>query len=139
MNRAGTQNFNVIKTAPIVLVVDDDLFVHQILRELLGMLGITAVHCAVDGRKAITLLKGLQTPPDYLFCDIFMPDVDGIEFLAQLANLRYAGAVVIMSASASYVVDLAKDIACANGLRVLGTLVKPIHLPQLAAMLSQQA
>jgi CheY-like chemotaxis protein len=134
-----TQKLNATGTPPAVLVVDDDVFVHQILRELLGMLGITTVHCAADGRKALKLLKGLQTPPDYLFCDVFMPDVDGIEFLAQVADLRFAGSVVIMSAGDPRILSLSREIASANGLSVLDTLVKPINLKQLSAVLSQQA
>lgn len=124
---------------PAILVVDDDVFVHQILRELLGMLGITTMHCAADGRKALKLLKELQTPPDYLFCDVFMPDVDGIEFLAQVADMRFAGSVVIMSAGDAHILSLSREIASANGLKVLGTLIKPINLQQLSAVLGRQA
>jgi CheY-like chemotaxis protein len=133
------QKLNASGTPPVILVVDDDIFIHQILRELLGMLGITTVHCAADGRKALKLMGKLQTPPDYLFCDVFMPDVDGIEFLAQVADLRFAGSVVIMSAGDAHILNLSREIASANGLKVVGTLIKPINLQQLSAVLGRHA
>lgn len=122
-----------------VLVVDDDVFVHQILRELLDTLGVKTVHCAANGRQALKLIKSLPTPPDYLFCDVFMPDVDGIEFLAQLANLRYPGDIVVMSAGDANILSLSTEIACANGLKILGALIKPITLQQLSAVLGAPA
>ena len=137
MNEMVTRNPTATSIPPTILVVDDDVFVHQILRELLDILGITAVHCAADGRKALKLLQGLQTPPDYLFCDVFMPDVDGIEFLAQVADLHYAGAVVIMTAGDAHILNLSREIASANGLKVLDTLTNPINLQELSAVLSQ--
>jgi response regulator of citrate/malate metabolism len=47
----------------------------------------------------------MQPPPEYLFCDVFMPDVDGIEFLAQVADLRFAGSVVSMSAGDAHILS----------------------------------
>jgi CheY-like chemotaxis protein len=51
-----TQKLNASGLPPAISVVDDDVFIHQILRELLGMLGITTLHCASDERKALKLL-----------------------------------------------------------------------------------
>lgn len=123
-------------TPPTVLVVDDDLVMRDVLREMLGQLGLTSVHYAADGRKALKLLAGMQAPPDYVLCDVFMPDMNGIEFLEQLANLHYAGEVVIMSAGDLLMLTLSRDIAAGNGLNVVGALAKPIDLQQLSALLS---
>lgn len=118
-----------------VLVVDDDEFAHEVLREMLGVLDITTVHSALDGRKALKVLAVLEPAPDYLICDVFMPDMDGIEFLEQLASQGYPGGVVILSGVDAQMLSLSRDIAATNGLKVLGAFIKPITLQQLSAAL----
>lgn len=118
-----------------VLVVDDDEFAHEVLREMLGLLGVTTVHTALNGRQALKVLAGLDAPPNFLICDVFMPDMDGIEFLEQLAGLQFAGGVVILSGVDAQMLGLSRDIAATNGLTILGAFLKPVGLQQLSKAL----
>jgi CheY-like chemotaxis protein len=122
--------------SPSVLVVDDDEFAHEVLREMLGLLGVSAMHSAEDGRKALKVLAGLHPPPDFLICDVFMPDMDGIEFLEQLAGLGYSGGVVILSGVDAQMLSLSRELAATNGLNILGAFIKPVGLQQLSHALA---
>jgi CheY-like chemotaxis protein len=87
------QEVDVMNTAsqgalPSVLVVDDDEFSQEVFRMTLWGLGVTDIHLACNGLDGLRTLKGMQRSPDFLICDIFMPDMDGIEFLDQLDQLH---------------------------------------------------
>jgi CheY-like chemotaxis protein len=122
--------------SPSVLVVDDDEFAHEVLREMLGLLGVASVHSAEDGRKALKVLAALKPPPDFLICDVFMPDMDGIEFLENLATQGYAGGIVILSGVDAQMLSLSRELAATNGLNILGAFIKPVGLQQLSKALA---
>jgi CheY-like chemotaxis protein len=70
----------------LVLIVDDDSFSQELFSEMLRTLGITDIHTASNGRSGLRTLAALARAPDSLICDIFMPDMDGIEFLGELTK-----------------------------------------------------
>jgi signal transduction histidine kinase/CheY-like chemotaxis protein len=57
-----------------VLVVDDDLAVHDVLAVALGKEGYALMH-ARDGAEALEIMR--KTPPDVVTLDVMMPKVDG--------------------------------------------------------------
>lgn len=120
---------------PTVLVVDDDDFFHALLGELFGTLGVTQVLAARNGKDALKLLKTSKDPVDFLVCDVFMPDMDGIEFLNHLATRQFGGAILMASGVDIEMLDLARTIADANGLRLVGAVTKPVSADQLARAL----
>lgn len=118
-----------------VLVVDDDDFFHLMMDEYLSILGVKNVLTANNGKDALKLLKTHSQPIDHLVCDVFMPDMDGIEFLNHLVDLKYAGGVVVVSGVDVEMLALARTIATANGLHLTGAFTKPIALSQLSQAL----
>lgn len=64
-----------------ILVVDDELYLRDALRDLLGQGGFE-VHDAPSGRVAFDLLQ--KDKYDLVITDIRMPDGDGLEFIAQI-------------------------------------------------------
>jgi response regulator of citrate/malate metabolism len=118
-----------------VLIVDDDTFFHAVLGQMLAVLGIDTIHTASNGNEALRVLKALPRPTDYLICDVFMPDMDGIEFLDVLAQKKYAGHVVLVSGMNMDMMVVARDVAVGNGLNVLGAFVKPVKADVLAHVL----
>lgn len=118
-----------------VLMVDDDEFSCDIMCAMLGGLGVTEVHCAGSGRAGLRTLARLASAPDVLICDLFMPDMDGIEFMAELATQHYQGAVVLVSGVDVEMLSLAQDLVLADGIRLLGSFPKPLRADTLAAML----
>lgn len=112
--------------ATSVLVVDDDEFSRDVLSAMLATAGITEIHCADNGRSALRAMAGMATLPGLLICDVFMPDMDGIEFMSTLADQGYSGGVVLVSGVDLEMLSMARDIAVANGIKVLGCHTKPL-------------
>jgi CheY-like chemotaxis protein len=117
------------------LVVDDDAICCALAAHLMTGLGCPQVQSASDGSQGLHLLQHMQPPPDLMLCDIFMPEKDGIEFVMDLARLRYPGGLILITGGDTSMLDAAAGIATASGLRLLGTLQKPLLESALLAAL----
>ncbi len=78
-----------------VLVVDDEEFIRDIVRECLSSTGHN-VMTAGDGDQAIELIK--RNHFDITFLDFSMPNKDGLELLKEIRAIDPNSAVVIISA-----------------------------------------
>jgi len=123
------------KAQPTLLLVDDDDFSLDLAQITLGKLGFTQVQTAHDGWEGLRVLDDMPQPPDFLICDIFMPNQDGIEFLAELAKRNYRGGIVLVSGGDSQMLSIACRIASVSGLNVLGALTKPLQQDELEQVL----
>jgi CheY-like chemotaxis protein len=119
-------------SAPSVLIADDDEFSVDYMRGLLLRLGVTDIICAQDGIGALSLIGSALRTPDFLICDVFMPGMDGIELLERLAKMHFSGGILMVSGVDETILGLSGFIALNEGLRVLGSLVKPVGLGHLA-------
>ena len=115
-----------------VLIVDDDAFSRDWLSELCGGLGIAHIHTADNGYAAIKRLRQMDVLPDLIVCDIYMPDMDGIEFLEKLIERRYTGKLMLISGMDPETLTLAREIADASAMDFLGAFVKPVSRETLA-------
>jgi PAS domain S-box-containing protein len=70
-----------------VLVVDDDASVRRVVVELLHRAGFDVLD-ADCGPAAIELVRGTDRRIDLVVVDLLMPDLDGVETLAELRHLR---------------------------------------------------
>lgn len=59
-----------------ILVVDDDVMVHQLVTAIIQVIGDVEVVAAFNGREALD--KANQFPPDLIVSDVNMPDMDGL-------------------------------------------------------------
>jgi CheY-like chemotaxis protein len=118
-----------------VLLLDDDRFMLEMLKDILATLGQFEVFAEADARHALATLG--THAPELLICDLALPDMDGIEFLQEAAARGYAGGVILVSGMEGGVRDAAAELSRALGLRVLGAFRKPIGAPQLRALLAQ--
>jgi CheY-like chemotaxis protein len=117
------------------LVIDDDVLSLVILRKNLAQIGIFDIVMAGNGREAVRALNAMPSPPDFLICDIFMPDMDGIEFIGELVKRNYQGALVLVTGLNSVMLEVASDIATSSGLNLLGCLTKPVLAQNLREVL----
>lgn len=122
-----------------IMVIDDDDFSCALLSDMLGEQGVTQIHIAGDGRAALSMLSKLKRAPDVLICDLFMPEMDGIEFLAALAKKKYAGCVVLVSGMNIEVLRVAQTLALTEGIHLLGSFEKPIRRDTLASILDESS
>ena len=118
--------------ARLLLVVDDEVDQHRIVRCAAEALGITA-----DG--AITLADAMERVRtiayDVIVLDLGLGDRDGIELLRYLGNAGSNAVVVFVSGQEERVRQAAARLASALGLRVAGTLGKPVPVDQLVTLL----
>ena len=108
------------------LVVDDDEFSAEVFREMLQQDGLVRVETATNGRRALQALASMKEAPDMLICDLYMPDMDGIEFMAQLGKQHYPGGIVLVSGQNIACLDSARLLAIEDGLNVIGAFTKPL-------------
>ena len=118
-----------------ILLLDDDAFTLEMLRDMLSDLGCHDVHSETDARAALRALPSLGA--DLLICDLSMPEMDGIEFLRAVAEQDYRGSVILLSGMDSGILRAAQTLATAQGLAILGACSKPLSSRELAALLGQ--
>lgn len=120
-----------------VMVIEDHGFQRRMAVRLLTELGVDQTSEAADGNAALRLLENAARPPDVLLVDLDMPGMDGIEFIGHVARRRLARAVVIASALDPALLHAVQTMARAYGLRVLGSIEKPLTHDNLAAALGR--
>jgi CheY-like chemotaxis protein len=114
---------------PRVLVLDDDRFMLEMVKDMLEQIGVRDIYTEASTRHALSTLA--EEHPDMLICDLALPDMDGIEFLQVAAQRGFRGDVILLSGMDSGVRDAAGELARVLGLRVAGIFRKPIGLDQL--------
>jgi DNA-binding NtrC family response regulator len=77
-----------------VLVVDDELFVRELLMEFLGKQDFE-VFLAESGEKAIEIAK--VDPPQVALIDLKMPGIDGLKAMQEIKKISPATLVIIMT------------------------------------------
>lgn len=120
-----------------VLIVDDDPVFSSVATSALNALGIGAVHTAADGEEGLDLLKNSKTPIGLIILDLSMPKMDGQTFLGELKLINYSGHVAICSGEPAVSIDIAERLGNWFGVRVVGTLQKPIDMTVLSRMLNR--
>jgi CheY-like chemotaxis protein len=104
-----------------ILVIEDDEFFSEMLVELLQQDG-HKVSLAADGAKALQMLT-LQRP-DLIITDILMPNMDGVEFIMELAKQGNQIPVIAMSGGRRSI-SPEFSLESAKLMGVKATLVKP--------------
>jgi CheY-like chemotaxis protein len=62
-------------------IIDDQRSMRSIIQMLLRQLGIKHITEAEDGAHALDLLISSQDRPDFILCDLYMENGDGIAFI----------------------------------------------------------
>ena len=117
-----------------LLVMDDDEAICAVLEKVAGRLGFRTL-CLTDSRQFQDALQRFH--PSLVIMDLQMPGLDGIELLRGLGSINYAGPVVIMSGVDSRTLHSSETLGRSYGLTILGTLQKPLRLPDLNGYLQQ--
>ncbi len=81
-----SKNIQSIKDLKI-LVVDDQLEVRAMIRNMLTELGITQIFEAPDGKEAMVFTDSAMDMIDIVICDWNMPKMSGIDLLKQMRTV----------------------------------------------------
>lgn len=122
-----------------ILLVDDDHFALQLLKHQLANLGFAKIVQCMRAQEALARLESQAGDFSLVFCDLQMPEMDGVEFVRQLVRISYRGALVLVSGEDDRVLQAAEKLAKAQRLDVLGALHKPVTLQGLQALLARLA
>lgn len=117
------------------MVVEDHDFQRQVARRLLEEIGVGKVLEAADGRSGLALLGQQEHLVDIVLVDLDLPHMDGIEFIGHVARERLAAAVVVQTALDPALLNTVRLMARASGMRVLGTVEKPLTKAKLAGVI----
>jgi CheY-like chemotaxis protein len=114
-----------------ILIVEDDVYIHGVLRELLEAEGHSVVS-AFNGQQALDVLANLESNPSLILLDLMMPVKDGFEFRKeQIADPKIAKVpVVVMSAYGTAHVNKEK-------LSVSAYLKKPVDLAEILQVIDK--
>jgi CheY-like chemotaxis protein len=89
-----------------ILIVDDDDDVRRVLARMLTRAGYRA-RTAADGAAAMGILA--EARPDLVITDVYMPEMDGIEFLLRIREVEPELPIIVVSgggfASADFVLE----------------------------------
>ena len=82
-----------------ILIVDDDPILQAVLSEFVKPYGHGNVVNAVDGNIAVETLDDPERDIGLIFCDLNMPEKDGIEFLSHLQNRKCSIPIIIVTSA----------------------------------------
>jgi CheY-like chemotaxis protein len=112
-----------------ILVIDDEDGVRRAIGKVLVREGHEVIE-AQDGKVALGLVQ--SQPPDLVICDLFMPEMDGVEVLRELRRDYPELKVVAISGGAYEGKVQLLDVA--KGLGAVAVLKKPFELAQLLSV-----
>lgn len=121
---------------PRALIVDDDEFQLELLKELLTEAGWVDITLCTSARAALdTVLRIGANAYGLMLVDLHMPKMDGFQFMAQIEDAGFRGAMVIVSGQTSEVIHSAALVAQLRRFKLLGTVAKPVHKSALMALI----
>jgi two-component system, chemotaxis family, chemotaxis protein CheY len=104
-----------------ILIVDDSAFMRKVLRDIFESAGYTSFVEAGNGREAIELIQSER--PDFVFLDIIMPDLNGMDVLKAVGQA--CKIIVISAVGQKDMIDEARKLGA------LDYVVKPFERDQV--------
>ena len=119
---------------PRVMIVDDDQAFGAFVRRVAQGCGYEVLTTT----DAITFqAEYSRFRPDLILLDLQMPGTDGVELLRALADLACTAQILVMSGFDAKVIDTARRLGAARGLRMGRVLTKPIRAADLQEILNE--
>jgi len=118
----------------LLLAVDDERDFLELVAELAEQVGydVLTADNATTFREQLTHHR-----PSLVLLDLQIPGMDGVEALRYLARQSITGGVVLASGMDQRVLTSARQLGESLGLKMLGTLQKPVMLEDIEAMLTK--
>ena len=117
-----------------ILIVEDSLLQATQIQILLKRYSVDEVYTAYNGEDAIELCK--QHRFDIAFCDLQLPQIDGVTLLASPEAQASIQTVVILSAMADAALDSTKSMCNLIGYNEVEAIPKPVDETHIQRLLS---
>lgn len=116
-----------------LLIVDDDPEIASLICDVADGLGYetTAVTDATEFKRR------MGDDFDVIVLDLMIPDMDGFELIRFLSDNQCTASIFMVSGCDRRVLNSARQLAEERGLRVIGTLTKPMSIGALETELSK--
>jgi CheY-like chemotaxis protein len=113
-----------------ILVIDDDLAVQLVATLLLERQGHQTI-VADNGRSGLDILEAGDV--DLLIIDIFMPEMDGLETIRRVRQIKPALPIIVMSGGAGQIGSMPDYLSMATRLGAVESVRKPFKSEVLIA------
>ncbi|HIJ17754.1 MAG TPA: response regulator [Thermoplasmata archaeon] len=107
-----------------VMIVDDELFIVELYRDILQLRGYKVVATAFDGEEAVRKYAASPEKPDVIIMDHRMPVMNGVEATKEIIRSKPAQKIIFVSADVLIEKD-ARDAGAAE------FLPKPFRMDDL--------
>ena len=117
----------------LLFLVDDDIDDHEIFKSALAKVGEhLALLTATNGYEALEALSAADILPDYIFVDLNMPRMSGMQFLKEIKQTETLKDIpVIIYTTSSNPGDIAKT----KELGAMSFVTKPSRFSELCSFL----
>ncbi|MCS6972132.1 MAG: response regulator [Leptospiraceae bacterium] len=78
------------------LIVDDSIIMRTAIEKFASELGLTIVGKAANGKQAVEMFQ--QHMPDLVTLDITMPEMNGLEALEKMLNIKPDAKILVITA-----------------------------------------
>ena len=127
----------MLKEISSVLTVDNDPIIRQVITAFFARHGVENVWQAENGDEAISVLKTHQEI-DLIVSDLYMPETDGVEFMAHLHEIGSRIPIIVVSSADRRTVFAAETLANAQQLNFIASLPKPLDIQEMEAVLGER-
>lgn len=87
------------KTIKLMIIEDEELLLKAIAKKLTRM-GFEVITC-VSAKQALDYLDNMDPPPDAIWLDYYLGDMNGIEFMSNLKKDKYLAQIPVFVVSNS--------------------------------------
>jgi EAL domain-containing protein (putative c-di-GMP-specific phosphodiesterase class I)/CheY-like chemotaxis protein len=115
-------------------VVDDDPQMRRLISKCMSSMGITVHEIADRAELELELAKCI---PEVVTLDLSLGDFDAVQVLRTLGEMRYGGAVLLISGHQPHVLDGVRVVGEKHGLAMLDPLSKPFRAQDLRERLQR--
>jgi EAL domain-containing protein (putative c-di-GMP-specific phosphodiesterase class I)/CheY-like chemotaxis protein len=106
------------------------------LIDMLGQMDVARITEVADGLAALRCFHSEFTPAiDVAILDLSLPGMDGLDLIRALGTMQARARVLIVGHETPSIMFSVETLALASGVDLLGTIVKPVTAPLLAALL----
>lgn len=123
------------------LLVDDDDISIPLLTDALQQAGVSEhkIDYCVSGQEALDTIRSHPHKYNVVITDLNMPNMDGMELIRRLNDVKFDGRIVIISEMHPRIIELAADLANFHHSRLIANIRKPVsdtHIEQLLERLN---